>query len=126
VRLLLDSHVLVWLAERNRRTASVTAIVTDPAHDVFVSLATWWELGLKVSLGRLQFDLAGARRRSDDAGFAELPITWPHVLKAMALPHHHADPFDRLLVAQAISEGMRLVTADRALVPYSELVWCIG
>ena len=113
VRALLDTHVLRWAVLEDPRLS--------PAHreanvegEVYLSAATVWEIGLKRVLGKLDvpaqiFDIAA------DAGWLRLLISWVHAEAAAALPPHHADPFDRMLVAQARCEGLRLVSADRRM-----------
>lgn len=125
MKLLLDTHILLWLIYEPRRIAPVRDLIGDAANRVHVSLATWWEIAIRTSLGKLAADIDILRSTASDGGIIDVPIEWTHVRKAASLPRHHGDPFDHLLVAQAITEGMRLLTADRALVPYSELVWCI-
>ncbi len=122
MRLLLDSHVLIWLMEDDARlTAEMRAVITD-ATEVFASTASLWELAIKVSLGKLHLDLERLAGLLDAAGICELAITRQHAMAVARLPQLHRDPFDRMLVAQAISEPMRLLTADPQLQAYSELV----
>jgi PIN domain nuclease of toxin-antitoxin system len=92
------------------------------ANAVFASTASIWELAIKVSLGRLHLDIERLSGLLDAAGIHELQITRQHVMAVARLPLLHRDPFDRLLIAQAITEPMRLLTADRQLAAYSELV----
>jgi len=128
VRLLLDTHVLLWLwLEPERLRQDVIDAVTDASNDVLVSVASAWEISIKSELGKLA--LPGPAERWLPAKLATsairvLPIEINHALKAGALPSHHRDPFDRMLVAQAIVERMQLVTADEAIVPYgAPLLW---
>jgi PIN domain nuclease of toxin-antitoxin system len=119
VKLLLDSHAFLWwLAEDPQLGAGARQAVADPAATVFVSAATIWELSIKAALGRL--DLGGADLVEEIAGndFVELPVNARHSLAAAYLPCHHADPFDRMLIAQAQIEGLTLVTRDAALRAY--------
>jgi PIN domain nuclease of toxin-antitoxin system len=102
----------------------VTAAIADPGTLVYVSAASAWEISIKRGLNQLDLRdeefLYGMR----ESGFTELPVTAAHGLAAGALPPHHRDPFDRMLVAQAASEGMQLVTHDRALAAYSgDILW---
>ncbi len=122
MRLLLDSHVLLWWDSnlRNLSAAQIEAI-GDPENAVFVSAVTGWELGIKVATGKLTTsDSIGAI--AERFGFTELPITLVHGQTAAALPMLHKDPFDRMLVAQAISEQMVLVTVDERLSGYGVAV----
>jgi PIN domain nuclease of toxin-antitoxin system len=125
MRVLLDTHVLLWfLGAPHRLDEATRAMLVDPSTDVLFSVASVWEIAIKASLGREDFgvrpaEIAGAALR---VGFAELPI-WSRAAALVAdLPLHHRDPFDRLLIAQALSEPARLLTADAQLRPYSELV----
>jgi len=95
------------------------------ADEVFVSAASVWEAAIKAFVGKLLTDLDTLERRLDDAGFTSLPVTWRHAAAVRGLPMHHRDPFDRLLVAQAINEPLRLLTRDRQLAAYFELVTVI-
>jgi PIN domain nuclease of toxin-antitoxin system len=119
VRLLLDTHALIWaLAEPARLSPEARDALGEPAHAVFVSAASAWEIAIKASLGRLDFPLAAWERALAEAGFAELPVRGPHAIAAGSLPRHHADPFDRMLIAQARHEGLTLVTRDAAFAAY--------
>jgi PIN domain nuclease of toxin-antitoxin system len=128
VRLLLDTHILLWaLIEPNRLSAEFHAVLEDPNNEVLFSAASVWEMSIKAALGRADFQVAPARivEAAQDTGFVELPVRAPAALQVAALPHHHRDPFDRLLVAQAMTEPAALYTADTQLQAYSTLVVCI-
>lgn len=120
-RLLLDTHALLWWDEGTLPAALVRRI--QRADDVYVSIATLWEIAIKAALGKLTVrgplgDLI------DDNGFALLPIEPHHLDEVRVLPHHHRDPFDRVLVAQARSERLILVSRDPALEAYGvETTW---
>ena len=122
-RLLLDTHVFLWWRSDSRRLRAPARRAIAVADVVFVSAATAWEAALKIALGRLRVPdtiEAGVV----DSGFEKLPIGFPHAEAAARLPPHHADPFDRMLVAQAQIEGLTLVTHDRRLRRYEvELFW---
>lgn len=112
MNLLLDAHALLWwLADAPELSAEARDAIADGSNEVTVSAATAWELSIKRAAGKLHApeDLAGAIASST---FRELPITIEHALAAGALPRHHADPFDRMLVAQAQAEGLTVVTRD--------------
>ena len=123
--LLLDTHAFLWwIGEPSRLPAEVQATIADPGTLVYVSAASAWEISIKRALGRLDLRdeefLYGMR----ESGFTELPVTAAHSLAAGALPSHHKDPFDRMLLAQAASEDMRLVTHDRAMSVYgADILW---
>jgi PIN domain nuclease of toxin-antitoxin system len=119
VRLLLDSHVLLWwLVESPRLSDAAYEAIADPSNEIAVSAATPWELEIKRAAGRLRApqDLV-ARLRA--ARFQMLPITAEHGVAAAHLPRHHRDPFDRMLIAQAQIEGLTIVTRDPRFAPYS-------
>ena len=118
MRVLLDTHVLLWaLLDDSRLSGAHRAVIEDPAVPIFVSAASVWEVGIKRAIGKLDvpetlFDVAAR------AGCRPLPIYWTHAAAAAALPRHHNDPFDRMLVAQARAEGLSLASMDRAMDAY--------
>jgi PIN domain nuclease of toxin-antitoxin system len=125
VRLLLDTHILLWaLIEPDRLSDDLRAQLEDRDHAVLFSAASIWEMSIKAALGRTDLKVAPSEivAAAIDAGFEELPVRSAAALAVATLPHHHRDPFDRLLVAQAMTEPARLYTADAALAPYSGLV----
>jgi PIN domain nuclease of toxin-antitoxin system len=117
-RLLLDTHVFIWWREESPRLDARIVEEIAVAQEVFVSLATAWEIAIKVSSGRLNVPSAVGPAVLD-SGFTPLPITFEHTERVATLPRHHADPFDRMLAAQALHEGLTLVTHDRAFAPYA-------
>ena len=118
-RLLLDTHTLVWALSAPRRLpARAAASIRDPDNDVFVSAVSTWEIAIKSVLGKIRADLAVIVRGAREADFEELPVTVSHTLQLRALPPHHRDPFDRLLVAQAIEERLTIVSQDRVIAAY--------
>ena len=122
-RLLLDTHVFLWWRSDNRRLVASARRAIAEADVVFVSAASAWEAAIKIALGRLRIpDSVEAGVLA--SGFEKLAIGFSHAEAAACLPPHHADPFDRMLVAQAQIEGLSLVTHDRRLGRYDvELVW---
>lgn len=116
--LLLDAHTLVWWAE-DRATLSDGArrAIADPANAVLVSAASVWELSIKQGIGKLRLTM-DLESEIEAAGFSGLPITIADAMTAGALPLHHGDPFDRMLVAQANRLDAVLVTRDRAFAAY--------
>ena len=117
MRLLLDSHVLIWWLEDNASLGPQARSTITAADEAFVSSVTPWELGIKQALGKLSLpgDLLDA---VDAGGFSPLPISPRHAQAAPRLPLHHRDPFDRMLIAQARMESLTLVSANRQLSPY--------
>ena len=125
MRLLLDTHLLLWaLAEPDRLDATTKAVLEDASNEVLFSAASVWEIAIKVGLGRsdFAFDPQQILRAALDTGFVELPVRSDAAVLVAKLPPRHRDPFDRLLIAQAMSEPVRFYTADPLLPPYSELV----
>jgi PIN domain nuclease of toxin-antitoxin system len=126
---LLDTQLLIWAAYAPQRLASsFAAELVDRHNDIRYSLASLWEVAIKSSLGRedFQVDPPALRRGLLREGFQELPIQAEHVLAVRDLPWIHRDPFDRLLVVQAQREGLRLFTTDRRLAEYGEAVRWVG
>ena len=125
MRLLLDTHLLLWaLATPERLDAATRAALEDPDNEVLFSAASIWEIAIKAGLGRVDFAFQPLQilQAAQETGFRELPVRARTAALVADLPLHHRDPFDRLLVAQAMSEPVRLYTADPLLPPYSELV----
>jgi PIN domain nuclease of toxin-antitoxin system len=120
---LLDTHALLWwLADDGRLPPGARRAIKDPAAIAYVSAGSVWEIAIKRSLGKLE--LPDSWYAATFRDFAELPITSDHARRAGELPPHHRDPFDRILVAQALAEGLMLVTADPAFARYGvQVTW---
>jgi PIN domain nuclease of toxin-antitoxin system len=122
MRLLLDTQIFLWfLAGASRIPREVRQAIDAAENIVLVSAAVIWEIAVKASIGRLEIagsDIARLPRLIETAGFSELPVLARHAAGVHALPMHHRDPFDRLLVAQARAEGLTLVTVDPAVRRY--------
>lgn len=122
MRHLLDSHTLLWYALADPKlSATAKALILDPANAILISPASYWEIAIKVSIGKLTL-----HQPYEDFidvclnkyGFAILPIEPKHAAALISLPHHHKDPFDRLLIAQAIVEDVPIISSDTALDAY--------
>lgn len=125
MRLLLDTHVFLWaLAEPARIPVDVRARLESPENEVFFSAASIWELAIKTQLGKLKLPVPPEDLATEAAamGFTELAISAAHAAGVARLPLHHRDPFDRLLISQALFEPARLLTVDAVLAQYSDLV----
>lgn len=125
MKLIVDTHVLLRAAaEPERLPPSFRHRLESPENEVLFSAASIWELAIKVGIGRLSPDVDPGLIASTavERGFVELPVTALHAARVRHLPFHHRDPFDRLLVAQALHEPARLLTVDRVLKQYSDLV----
>lgn len=118
MNLLLDTHVLLWALDTPERLGvEAREVLRDPRHQVVVSAASAWEISVKAALGKLRFD-GDLSRVLKAVGFDALTISVEHALAAGALPAVHRDPFDRMLVAQARTEGLTLVTRDAVFDGY--------
>ena len=121
MKLLLDTHLLLWAAEGVKRVPrSARSWIADPENDLFFSAASLWEIAIKNGLKRpdFQVDARVLRRGLIDNGYSELPIVSEHAVAIDALPAIHKDPFDRLLIAQASVEGITLLTDDPTVAEY--------
>jgi len=118
VRLLLDTHILIWWDRQLHRVPSVLrTAIEDGSNDIFVSAATVWEIAIKRARGKLDFPMP-ILETVQKLNFALLPISGAHAEHAGRLPRHHGDPFDRMLIAQAMLEGLVLGTQDAMARPY--------
>jgi len=125
MRFLLDTHLLLWALNDPERLASATRdAIEDPENDVLFSTASIWEVAIKARLRRPDFEVRAEKIATEalERGFSELLIRWQSASIVAYLPMHHRDPFDRILLAQAMTEPVHLYTVDRKLVPYSALV----
>jgi len=122
MRLLLDTHVFIWSVTANRQLKAATRAYLVSAEAVYVSAASIWEIAIKARLGKIEGEAEAFARAIKESGFQELPVSSRHAAAVAMLPLHHTDPFDRLLLAQAFTEPLRLVTADRTLVAYGGAV----
>lgn len=125
MRLLLDTHIALWaLTDDRRLRANARALIADRDNAAFVSTASLWEIAIKHALGRsgLPFDAAAALSFFAQAGYLMLEVKPEHAVAVGALPLLHHDPFDRMLVAQALTEPMRLITHDATVASYSTAI----
>jgi PIN domain nuclease of toxin-antitoxin system len=121
LRLLLDTHTLMWWAHGRPITAEAATAIGALENTVVVSAASIWEAAIKVQIGKLELEVDLATG-SVEHGFEPLPITFAHAAAAGRLPPHHGDPFDRMLIAQAQLEGLTLVTRDPVFDRYAVAV----
>jgi PIN domain nuclease of toxin-antitoxin system len=122
MRVLLDTQLFLWAVVDSPRLTKRARDLIEEAEATFVSAASVWEIAIKSALGRLEADASTMPRVIEESGFLELAVSARHAAGVELLPPHHKDPFDRLLVAQAVAEPLRLMTADSVLQQYSELV----
>jgi len=121
MKLLLDTHVLLWAFEAPKRLDRKTiSLLNSDTHQKWFSVVSLWEIGVKQGLNRVDFNVDARQLRSElvRRGFAELSISAEHTLAVGRLPALHRDPFDRLLLCQALVEGLTLVTGDELLLQY--------
>lgn len=125
MKLLLDTHALIWaLAAPKRLPRPDAQALADPDNSVHVSAASTWEIAIKAALGKAQADLNEVSDGIRDTGFVELPVRTRDTIRLRTLPAHHRDPFDRILIAQAIEQGFTVVTRDPAFRAYEvPLLW---
>ena len=118
MRLLLDTHVFIWAVTASPQLKAASRDYLAAADRICVSAASIWEIAIKSRLGKIEGEVDAFVEAIEASGFHELPVTARHAAVVATLPFHHADPFDRLLLAQAFTEPMRLVTADANLLRY--------
>ena len=127
VRLLLDTHVLIWRKADSPKLPRIIFNAISGAEDVYVSVATAWEIAIKVGIGKLPEAaelVANFEAAVWEEGFRVLPLTVPHVRLAGLMPSPHRDPFDRLLAAQAVIEGLMLVSSDAKMAGLgADVIW---
>jgi len=120
---LLDTHALIWFFEgSNRMSATARSQIENPANTNFVSVVSFWEIAIKISIGKLEMDLSmeDLQRLIWENGMEILPIKIEHTFLLRNLPYHHKDPFDRLLITQALVEKLTLISCDGIFNKYCE------
>jgi len=122
MRLLIDTQIVYWFFFESHSLPASARSWMDQAQSVHLSAASIWEIAIKVRIGKMRADPQKVAQNLERAGFLELPISARHTVRVAEMPLHHSDPFDRILLAQAMSEDMRFLTADEQLPQYSELV----
>ena len=122
MRLLIDTHIFLWSIKNDPRLSKTVKARIEDASDVYVSSATIWEAVIKVKLKKLAVDIDKMVNAVAESGFLELPVTARHAAALLQLPDIHRDPFDRILIAQAICEPLTFLTANAELKNYSDLV----
>jgi len=120
--LLLDTQMVIWATLDVAKLPAAARQRIANASAVYVSAVSLWEIGMKVSAGKLKLSMTDLETKLAAADAVPLPLTWSHAVRAYDIAPHHRDPFDRLLLAQAVSEPLHLLTTDEALKSYSSLV----
>ena len=123
MNLLLDTHILIWLIDGSEKlNKTARHAIEDESNSLYLSIASLWEITIKTSLGKLELGIPLEQITTNfilPSGFKILPIHFSHLLVLKDLPFHHRDPFDRMLISQAISESLTLVSEDRAFGDYT-------
>lgn len=122
MRILLDTHIFLWWLNNDPKLSKKTKTIILAATEVYISSASIWEACIKVKIGKLEFQVEKLAEAITESGFLELSITAKHAVATYKLSDIHSDPFDRILIAQAISEPLQFLTADKLLAPYTDLV----
>jgi PIN domain nuclease of toxin-antitoxin system len=123
VRLLIDSHIALWWLRKDQHLpAQAWPLIEDPGNTILVSAASLWELALKHAVGKLELDFPAFEAAIITSKLQPLPVTFEHARQVAMLPRHHADPFDRMLVAQCLVESAQLLTCDARLSRYGKVV----
>lgn len=123
MKLLLDTHILLWwLNDDGKLSGYARQFITNPDNDIYVSDISLWEIQIKIMNGKLNIDLEILIQQMLENNFQQLRIHKNHILSLTKLPRHHQDPFDRMLISQAISEPLHLITHDKNVSLYSESI----
>ncbi|MCX7117032.1 MAG: type II toxin-antitoxin system VapC family toxin [Legionellales bacterium] len=122
MKLLLDTHIFIWWLNDDVHLSQKAREFIDVADDIYVSSASIWEAAIKVQLRKLNVDIDLLVKSINSEGFIELPISIKHASSILKLGHHHRDPFDRILITQAMCEPLKFLTSDKTLQIYSDLV----
>jgi PIN domain nuclease of toxin-antitoxin system len=125
IHLLLDTNVVLWLAQDNPRTDSIKPMLLVEENRAFISVVSWWEIAIKIKNGKLKTNIKELYIFAQKYNFTELPLTGDCLKAYLDLPNIHKDPFDHILLAQALTFPMRLITSDSLLADYSSLVMVI-
>jgi PIN domain nuclease of toxin-antitoxin system len=125
IHILLDTNVVLWLAEDNHRADSIKSILLTTENRVFISVVSWWEIAIKIKSGKLNLNIKELYAYAKRHDFVELPLTGDCLKAYLELPNIHKDPFEHMLLAQALTFPMRLITGDSLLADYSSLVMVI-
>lgn len=122
MRLLLDTHIFLWWVKGDKKLPKISIEKIKEAEEVYLSSASIWEIAVKIRLGKISANMSDLIQEIHNSHFLELPVKSHHAATTLKLPDLHRDPFDRMLIAQAISEPLIFLTADSNLKKYSELV----
>lgn len=119
MKFLLDTHILIWSLQDNERLSyQVRELINDANNEIYVSAASIWEIAIKSSLDKLNLSVDEIVKTLHHSDYFQLPITFSHTAKTARLPYHHNDPFDRVLIAQALVEELTFITHDDKIKQY--------
>lgn len=122
MRILLDTHLYLWWLQDHPKLSRQARSLVVAADEVFISSASIWEAAIKINIGKLEADIEELVAKIASNSFRELPVSASHAARILQLPDIHRDPFDRILIAQAMCEPLRFLTMDATLAKYSDLV----
>jgi PIN domain nuclease of toxin-antitoxin system len=122
---LIDTNIVLWLSENNPRIEQIKSLLLSEDTQVFISPVSWWEIVIKIRTGKLLLEFDKIRSLAKTSRFLELPVTDKYFNAYLELPNLHKDPFDHMLLAQAITCPMRFITGDSLLADYSSLVMVV-
>lgn len=122
MRILLDTHIFLWWVNGDSKLSKNAKATISNAAEAYISSASIWEACIKAKIGKLDFDIEQLAEAITESGFLELAVTAKHAVGVCKLPDIHRDPFDRILIAQAICEPLQFLTADKLLQHYTDLV----
>lgn len=125
MNILCDTHILIWAMIDSKKLTKEARSIIENAHLIYLSSASLWEISIKVALGKMELDLTEVISFLEEMNIRPLPITWKHSIQVEHLPFHHHDPFDRMLIAQAMMESLVLLTHDKQLASYTPWVKCV-
>jgi len=125
IQALLDTNIVLWLAGDDSRAASIKPIILTTGSNFYISIVSWWEIAIKVKSGKLKVNIKDLYGYAKKHGFYELPLNGACLKAYLELPNIHKDPFDHMLLAQALTFPLHLITADSILADYSSLVMVI-
>ena len=122
MRILLDTHIVLWALLDSNKLSKKAHKIIESASEVYISPVSLWEIAIKVNIGKLNVDIIRIKEKIFESNYNELPLKFDHIFGLNNLPDIHKDPFDRILIAQALSEPLKLITADVLIKKYSDLV----
>ena len=118
MKILLDTNALIWLALNDKRILSVKTLLTNTANIFYISVISFWEIAIKLRIGKINVDIIDLRKETINGGIQELKLSSIYLDTLLSLPMHHKDPFDHMILAQAKHESMTIITGDSIFKKY--------